>query len=192
MARCGFISELISQGPKWRRSRATSRAVRLRVRSCSQMRMTCQPARRNVRFTSRSRTRLAASLRRQNAALPFGFVPCCGQPCQKQPSTNTAKRSLGKMKSGRTRKGRGLRGEVRAAGFPLLSTFSTLISTCLRHPVMPCARNTRTSAVSVLALPRERTRAITSLRLAFVKMSGTGRGKPQRGDGAKRARNGGK
>ena len=70
--------------------------------SCSQMRSTRQPARRNARFTRRSRAMFAANFRRQNAALPFGLVPCCGQPCQKQPSTNTASRCLWKTKSGRT------------------------------------------------------------------------------------------
>ncbi len=37
---------------------------------------------------------------------------------------------------------------------------------------MPCARNTRTSVSSVSAVPRDRMRAITSLRLALVKTSG--------------------
>ena len=48
------------------------------------------------------------------------------------------------------------------------------ICLCLLHPVMPCARKTRTSASSVALFPRERMRDITSLRLALVKMSATG------------------
>jgi hypothetical protein len=68
----------------------------------SQMRITRQPFRRKARLTSASRFLFLENLRRQNTALPFGFVPCLGQPCQKQPSTKTASRSFGKIKSGRT------------------------------------------------------------------------------------------
>src|SRR5258708_5498588 len=59
-----------------------------------------EPPRRKVRVTSRSRVMFRENFRRQNAALPFGFVPCFGQPCQKQPSTKIASLSFGKMKSG--------------------------------------------------------------------------------------------
>ncbi len=63
--------------------------------SCSQIRSTRQPWRRSIRVTRRSRARFAANFFRQKAALPLGFVPCCGHPCQKQPSTNRASRSFG-------------------------------------------------------------------------------------------------
>jgi len=56
-------------------------ATRIRARpragarnSCSQSRTTRQPARRNARFTRRSRARFAASLARQNR-LPVRPVP---------------------------------------------------------------------------------------------------------------------
>jgi hypothetical protein len=139
--------------------------------SCSQMRTTRQPARRNARLTRRSRARFAANFFRQNAALPFGFVPCFGQPCQKQPSTKSASRTCRKTKSGRTRKV-GRRCCAAATLGPRSNAALPRISTCRRHPVMPCARNNRTSASSVSRLPRERMRDITSLRFALVKTSG--------------------
>ena len=123
------------------------------------MRNTRQPARRSTRVTSRSRARFAANFCRQNAALPFGCVACFGHPCQKHPSTKTASRSLGNTKSGRTWKLRMPDSEFR-------------MGICRRHPVIPCVRNTRSSASSVARFPRERMRAITADRLAFVKTSG--------------------
>lgn len=43
---------------------------------------------------------------------------------------------------------------------------------CRRHPVMPCARNSRASARYVSRLPRERIRAITADRFRLVNTSG--------------------
>ena len=177
---------------KARRKRAVSRTVFFRFNSCSQMRSTRQPFFRSVRVTSRSRLWFAANFLRQKAALFQGFVACFGQPCQKQPSTKTASLSLGKTKSGRTRNappsplwgesdatladrmGEGL--GVRVLGEVLFRAprSAIRICLCLLHPVMPCARKTRTSASSVALFPRERMRDITSLRLALVKMSATG------------------
>ena len=70
--------------------------------SCSHTRSTRQPARRRARFTRASRALFAANFFAQNAAFPFGFVPCFGQPCQKQPSTNSARRISLNTKSGVT------------------------------------------------------------------------------------------
>jgi hypothetical protein len=80
----------------------TSRALFLRASSHSQIRITRQPARRNVRFTSRSRAWLPLIFRRHHAARFAGHVACFGQPCQKQPSTKMASRTCRKTKSGRT------------------------------------------------------------------------------------------
>jgi len=112
-----------------------SRAARWRLRSCSQILNTYQPARRNVRVTTASRARLPESFRRQNARLYFGFVACLGQPCQKHPSTNTASLSFRKTKSGLPNTG-WLR----------------------RQPVMPCRRHNFASASSVSLFPRPRIR----------------------------------
>ena len=149
--------------------------------SCSQIRITLQPAQRNHFVTSRSRARLARSFRRQNSlpvlcAGPF-LGPCgvvtgmelfrnqrsggawAGHPCQKHPSTNTATRWRGNTKSGRTRR------------TPPRDR-RTRISTCLRHPRIPACRSNLTSASSVSRLPRDRMRAITAARLAMVNTPG--------------------
>ncbi len=88
------------------------------------MRNTRQPARRNVRVTSRSRAWFAANFFRQNAALPLGIVPCIGQPCQKHPSTNTASRAARNTKSGLT--------------WNLELETWNFSEACLRHPVTRC------------------------------------------------------
>ena len=89
----------LDQRSSARRIRRTQTADRF-ARSHSQIRNTCQPARRNVRVTTRSRALLADNFRRQNARLFAGLVACLGQPCQKQPSTKTASLNLEKTKSG--------------------------------------------------------------------------------------------
>jgi len=163
-----------------RPNRRARRGWFLRANSCSHMRMTFHPARRNVRVTSASRFRFVANFFRQNAALPFGLIQCFGQQCQKQPSTNIAVRALGKIKSGRT-----VSDGWRVAGDAFLRNREdgglkmedgrktcTRIFRCLRQPVILFARNRRISASSVSLFPRERMRDITSLRLALVKTSG--------------------
>ncbi len=164
--------------------------------TCSHTRTTCQPALRNLRDTSRSRSRFRASFSCQNDLLDDGFVPCHGHPCQKHPSTNNATRSFRQTKSGRTRKGFVKRLNRRAVKSPdrpsppfnLLTDFrfndSTALpfndltnlpfnqtTTCLLHPLIPAALSSNTIAPSVSLFPRDRIRDITSLRFAFVKMS---------------------
>lgn len=58
--------------------------------SCSQTRITCQPADLRRSSVSRSRTTLVDSFFFHHSAFALGELPCSGQPCQKQPSTNTA------------------------------------------------------------------------------------------------------
>ena len=141
-----------------------------------------RPARRGPRPPRRSRAMLAANFRRQNAAFPFGRVPCRGHPCQKQPSTNTASRAARNTKSGRTREVRRIaprpppfRPAERLGALALEPGASSARGTCLRHPVIPWARSRRASAPSVRAFPRDRMRAINWLRWAFVKTSGMAR-----------------
>ncbi len=71
-----------------------------------------------------------------------------GSRCHKHPSTKTATRSFRNTKSGLPKK-----------------------RCCRRQPVIPSARISLTSASSVALFPRDRTRLITSERLAFVKTS---------------------
>lgn len=125
-----------------------SRVSCLRASSCSQIRKTRQPARRNVWFTNWSRFLFAENLRSQNARLLFGCLPCFGQPCQKQPSTKTVSRCLRKVKS----------------GFPGKEM-------CLRQPLIFFRRKKRTKTNSVSLFPRPRTRDITSERFFFVQTS---------------------
>ena len=127
----------------------TVAASRFFAKSCSQMRITRQPFARNVRLTSRSRTRFFPSFASQNSRFPAGIRQCFGQLCQKQPSINTASRSLRKTKS----------------GFPNNATF-------LRHPVIPCARKIPIVRNSVSLFPFPRMRDITALRFSGVKTSG--------------------
>jgi hypothetical protein len=49
---------------------------------------------------------------------------------------------------------------------------ATRTSACLRHPVIPFARNSFANASSVSRFPRERIRDITSERFALEKTSG--------------------
>lgn len=58
--------------------------------SCSQTRMTRQPASTNATSVSRSRSTFRRSFARQYSEFAVGRTPCSLQPCQKQPSTNTA------------------------------------------------------------------------------------------------------
>jgi hypothetical protein len=58
--------------------------------SCSQTRMTRQPAAIRSASVSRSRSTFRRSFARQYSAFALGRTPCSWQPCQKQPSTNTA------------------------------------------------------------------------------------------------------
>lgn len=69
--------------------------------SCSQMRMTVQPAASSILDWRRSRLRLLVIFTDQNLVFVFGFTPCTGHPCQKQPSTNMATRRLVKAMSTR-------------------------------------------------------------------------------------------
>lgn len=101
-----------------------------RFSSCSHTRTTFQPSLRRARPTSVSRSLLRVILARQNAALVFGHVACCGHPCQKHPSTNTANFSLGNTKSGLTEKG---------FFFSLPSVFGPLMTQPRRQPVMSLA-----------------------------------------------------
>ena len=142
--------------------------------------MTRHPARRNVRFTSRSLVLFPASFFFQKARLFAGLVTCRGQPCQKQPSTNSASRTCLNTKSGRTQKTVGrvtpcapfLRSPQPARD---LSESAIRTSECLLHPVIPFARNSFASASSVSRLPRERIRDITSERFRFEKTSAMNR-----------------
>lgn len=59
------------------------------------------------------------------------------------------------------------------AGFRL-STPPLSTSAASATPSLPCARNTRTSAGSVAAFPRDRMRAMTADRLALVKRQAQG------------------
>jgi len=61
---------------------AARRPAFFRASSCSQIRTTRQPARRNMYVTTLSRAWLAANLFRQKAALLRGLAACCGQPSQ--------------------------------------------------------------------------------------------------------------
>ena len=58
--------------------------------SCSQTRMTRQPAAIRSASVSRSRSTFRRSFACQYSAFALGRTPCSWQPCQKQPSTNTA------------------------------------------------------------------------------------------------------
>lgn len=76
---------------------STRRPAALSADSCSQIRMTVQPAPSSWRVVSRSRSRFFRIFASHHAALALGHVACWGQPCQKQPSTNTA--SLTRVKA---------------------------------------------------------------------------------------------
>lgn len=72
-----------------RNTRSAHRSTDFSI-SCSQKRMTVQPAARRAVLLRRSRARLPSSLVLQNATLVFGRTPWIGQQCQKHPSTKTA------------------------------------------------------------------------------------------------------
>jgi hypothetical protein len=72
--------------------------------SCSQIRITCQPAAVSSESTRSSRSRLRSSFARQYSLFVRGIFPCLGQQCQKQPSTNTAIRRAGNTMSARCRR----------------------------------------------------------------------------------------
>jgi hypothetical protein len=117
---------------------------------CSQILTTRHPSLRSCELTSLSLVRLAVIFFLQNALLFFGWRKHFGHPCQKQPSTKTANLFFRKTKSG-------LPGSL----------------ACRLQPMIPLARNNRTSASSVRSLPRPRIRDMTSERFSLVKTSAT-------------------
>lgn len=117
----------------------------------SQTRTTRKPAVLRRRVVRRSRRRLRAIFSLQYATFDLGARKHFGQPCQKHPSTKMQTRSEGKMKSGR-------------AAPPA-------IRRCRLHPLIEAARSIRTSANSVVALPRLRIRLINADLCFLEKMS---------------------
>lgn len=85
------------------RTVASTRSAAVPGSSCSQIRITVQPASASAVSVVRSRSTLVSSFRRHQPALVFGEVPCSGHRCQKQPSTNTATRARVNTMSGRVR-----------------------------------------------------------------------------------------
>ena len=132
--------------------RATVRSARERAKAHSHIRNTVHPDARSARETARSRCAFRASFGAQYVRRDDGTRPWRGQQCQKQPSTNTAIFCARKTKSG-------LPGSGAAR----------------RQPVMQCSRINAISRSSVARFPRERTRAMISLRSAAVNTSGISR-----------------
>jgi hypothetical protein len=124
------------------RNRATNLCLRLRDKSCCQMRITSHPLRLRVRTTSRSRTLFRSNFSFQKARLFWGKVEWIGQQCQKHPSTKTATLCFTKTKSGLPK-----------------------ILGCRRHPTMRLNRKISARANSVFVLPRLRTRDMIAERL---------------------------
>lgn len=81
----------------WKIRRATDEGG-----SCSQTRMTRQPALFSAASWRRSRSTLALSFRSHHSRFALGIVPCWGHLCQKQPSTKMAILSVTKTMSGLT------------------------------------------------------------------------------------------
>ena len=72
--------------------------------SCSQIRITLQPASERTRSVLRSRSTFDLSFSTHQSRFAFGVVPCSGQQCQKKPSTKTATLTGPKMMSTLLRK----------------------------------------------------------------------------------------
>ena len=142
----------LSQRARARAMRAKVRPARERAKAHSHIRKTVQPDAHNARFTARSRCAFRASFGAQYVRRDAGTRPWRGQQCQKQPSTNTATFCVRKTKSG------------------LPSS-----RTPRRQPIMRCSRINAISRTSVARFPRERTRAMISLRSAAVNTSGISR-----------------
>ncbi len=177
------------------RIRRTQRAG-LPANSCSQIRITVQPAPRRSRFTNRSRRLFAASFSRQNR-FPVLFAPfvilsagkalcrffargpaaaatgmallrshLAGGECFGQPCQKHPSTKTAKRRFRKTKSILTLVGRDRRA-----RRFASVvrITCCLRHPAIPAARKSLASANSVSRLPRERIAAITSDRLRSTK-----------------------
>ena len=85
------------------RTVSSTRSAASATFSCSQMRITVQPASTRAESAARSRLTLVSSFLRHQSPLVWGEVPCSGQRCQKQPSTKTATRDRRNTRSGRIR-----------------------------------------------------------------------------------------
>ena len=82
---------------------ASTRSAAVVASSCSQIRITVQPASASAVSVARSRSTLASSFWRHQPALVLGEDPCSGHRCQKHPSTKTATRTRVNTMSGRLR-----------------------------------------------------------------------------------------
>ncbi len=145
--------------------------------SCSQIRITLQPAIFRIRFTFRSRLRFSSNLVFQNGRLLVGKFACFGQTCQKQPSTKMAIRVDLITKSGFTFS---LGSQAVPFLFELITLEEwfalfrrqwTLNMICLLHPVTWCRLRIETSASSVSLFPYALIRDITRDRFSLEKTS---------------------